>query len=64
MSRPRSHRLSHLPTDGERFHEELLVDLSTCVETDMGGSWLLISTVITRRLRHVPRGRRVELSTH
>ena len=42
MSRSRSQRPSRLPTDGERFNEELLVDL--CDLVDVRGNrygWLV-----------------------
>ena len=55
MSRPRSQRPSRLPTDGERFNEELLVDL--CDLVDVRGNrygWLVAvdQPLTTRCLRH------------
>ena len=43
MSRPRSHRQSHIPTDGERFNERLSADL--CDEVDVRGNrhWWLVA---------------------
>ena len=41
MSRPRSHRPSRIPTDGERFNERLFVDL--CDLVDVRGYWWLVA---------------------
>ena len=43
MSRPSSHRPSRIPTDGERFNEELFVDV--CDLVDVRGNryaWLVV----------------------
>ena len=43
MSRPRSHRPSRIPTDGERFNERLFVDLSDVVDLRGHRYWWLVA---------------------
>ena len=43
MSRSRSHRLSRIPTDGERFNETLFVDLCDLVDVLGNRYWWLVA---------------------
>ena len=43
MSRSRSHRPSRIPTDGERFNEELLVDLCDLVDVRGNRYWWFVA---------------------
>ena len=47
-SRPRSHRPSRIPTDGERFNERLFVDLCDLVDVRGNRYWWLVATPTTR----------------
>ena len=43
MSRPRSHRPSRIPTDGERFNERLFVDLCDLVDVRGNRYWWFVA---------------------
>ena len=59
MSRPRSHRPSRIPTDGERFNERLFVVLCDVVDVRGNRYWWLVAVdqhhVPATRVKRLPR---------